>query len=1041
MKSVPSPSRCYAIAASALTLLLFGVVSWAQTASSPIPPERFGRQRSVGEGTLGGTPASVFGKLTSRQWAYGNSWTRENLRPVPNPNPSPEPRPVRSRPFDVEISADGEKVYLGLLGSESHPGNEVAVYDLSQDKIVRRILLKPASEAGPAGSGPFRLALHPGGRFLLVTNRFSNFVSVIDTQRDAVVSEIPVDFYCQGITYSKDGHTAWIANRYLDEVFVIDIETQGDRFEAKLRVIGGLDDRAYFAPGGIGPRLQRSCGTAGCHDVNRGGFVAGEDLRASFVSALDHLVPGRARESRLLRAVVRSRAGGYADILPLFRSHAGQTVVFDDPENDPDYQAIAHWIDSTQPGPGIPVGNPRSKPKTVALSSDGRFLFVGNTATQDISIVNAKTQREVGGIYVQNVVNDVKIFRSAATGHDWLLVTTMGVGFGVARERDPWGAESWDRTNPAAHFTIHRDVATGDVRPRDQQEILGPYDAVDGTAAIKFRDVQNDLLAIDVSALAIPEAPPADGLKHLLLANRYESHRGWVRYTSDTAESMMADIKGDIPPDLMRVVGSLPERMALVGDRVFVSMQGTNEVQELKINPEAADPSDVLTPVRNYSTGFQPFGLGAGKTNTRSAGKLFVANFLGGTLTVIDTAAGTSREVVVDPTILRLPMPATDAERGEFLVHSALFSSDRDSACISCHYLELNDGRPWGVSQVMGQEYLSEKDRVGQIVEGATLLALSQKSLYAIQPFFLEGTLTAYTPHSMLMEHCPTDDFKGRALIAGGDFSWLQGHARVPLMADVQSKMGLLDKSDATLEERRDEFFRAVSLKYFGKSFVLRDFQRFVGEWQANEPRLMPNPFDRENASIRRGRALFNEAQVGCASCHPAPNFAKKDFPNNPRQVVPPQVMTTMREGGFTLISMERLDFIAGIRRDLEPWDIGRAEDQEVHFTPTQLRGMWDQPPNFLHNGMARTLREVVSVPGQTSLGWFKYEPLFGGYAERPGRREIGFNETYFTKKRTEKNKALLDTGGRIGSDTHGGTSHLTGPQIDDLVNYLLSIE
>ena len=1010
----------------------------------PAPPELFGRQivRSAdptGDGAITGEPSSRFGKLTSRQWEYGQSWTRENLRPVPNPNPSPEPRPLRNKPFDVAVSADGRKVYVGLLGSEMNPGSEVVVCDVETGTVLRRILLKPEGEAGPPGSGPFRLALHPGGRFLLVTNRYSNFASVIDTRTDRVVSEIPLDFYCMGVTFAPDGKTAWIANRYLDEVFVVDINTDGDRFEAKMRLLGGLDDQAYFAAGGIGQRLQQTCGTTGCHEVNRGGFVAGDDRKASFISALDHIIPGRAKESRLLRAVTRSRDGGYADVMPLFRSHAGQTVVFGDPANDPDYQAIARWIDSTQAGPGIPVGNPHSKPKTVVLSSDGRFLFVGNTATQNISIVNAKTNREVGAIFVQNVVNEVKIYRSPATGHDWLLVTTMGVGFGVARERDPFGAETWDQTNPAANFTIHRDLATGDVQPKDQQQILGPYDAVDGTAAIKFRDIQNDLVAIDVTALAIPEEPPADGLKHLLLANRYESHRNWVRYTSDTAESMFADIKGDIPPDLMRVVGSLPERMAFVGDRVFVTMQGTNEVQELQVNPDAADPSDILTPVRNYSTGFQPFGIVAGRPDTPSAGKLFVANFLGGTVSYIDTTTGASHEVIVDPSIRRLPMPATDAERGEFLVHSALFSSDRDSSCISCHYLELNDGRAWGVSQVMGQEYLSSKDKVGQIVEGATFLALSQKSLYAIQPFFLEGTLTAYTPHSMLMEHCPTDDFKG--VVAAGDFSWLVGHAHARLMADVQSKMTLLDKSDSTIEERRDEFFRQTSLKYFGKSFVLRDFQRFVGEWQANEPRLMPNPFDQANASIRRGRAIFNEAEVGCASCHPSPNFAKKDFPNNPRQVVPPQVMTTMREGGFTLISMERLDYLAGIRRDLEPWDIGRAEDEEAHFTPTQLRGMWDQPPDFLHNGMARSLREVVSVPGQTSLGWFKYEPLFGGYPERPGRREIGFNETYFAKKRTEKNKAFLDTGGRIGSDSHGGTSHLTGPQIDDLVNYLLSLE
>ncbi len=1039
MKRVGLSLALLLLAAAASTPAAETAPAARRAAGFEVPPHRYGRQQVSTTAEQGGTALSRFGRLTSKQWAYGATWKRENLRPVANPNPSPEPRPVRDRPFDVVVSADGTKAYVGLLGSEMHPGSEVAVYDLAADQILDRIVLKPDGETGPAASGPFRLTLHPEGRFLVVTNRFSNFASVIDTTFDKVVAEVPTDFYCQGLTFSPDGRTAWIANRYLDAVLVLDIDTSGGVFRAQLRTDGGMDEAAFLAPDGIGARLQRSCGTTGCHDVERGGFVAGADLRASFISTLAHVVPGSARESRLLRAVTRTRHGGYADTMPLFRSHAGQVVVFPEPATDPDHQAIAGWINSARPGPGIRVGNPRSKPKVVALGSDGRFLFVGNTGTQDISIVNARTGREVGALFLQNIVNDLKIVRSPATGHDWLVVTTMGVGFGVTRERDPWGGETWDRSHAAAQFTVSRDITTGEVLPKDQQQILGPFDAVDGTAGIKFRDIQNDLVLIDVSALSIPEEPPADGLRHLLLANRYESHRGWVRYTSDTAESLYGDVKGDIPPELMRVVGALPERMVLVGSRLFVSMQGSNEVQEFEVNPDASDPADILTPIRNYTTGYQPFGIAAGPAHTPAEGKLFVANFLGGTLSVIDTGVGKSREVVVDPSILRLPMPATDAERGEFLVHSSWFSSDRDSACISCHYLELNDGRPWGVSQVVGQEYLADQDRVGQLVEGATLLSPQQKSLWGIQPFFFEGTLSVYNPRSMLMEHCPSDDFRGAT--PEGDFRGLEGHTPFKMVADVQSKMNSLATSEAGIEERRLEFYRRTSLRFFGKAYTLRDFQRFVGEWQANEPRLMPVPFDLENASVRRGRALFNEAQVGCVSCHPPPHFAKKDFPNNPRQVVPPQVTMSMRDGSFTLISMERLDYIAGIRRDLEPWDIGRAEDQQAHFTPFQLRGLWDRPPVFLHNGAARTLRETVSVPGQTGLGWYKYEPLFGGYPERPGRREVGFNETYFVKARNEKNKTHLDTGGRIGSDTHGGTSHLTEQQIDDLVNFLESIE
>ena len=988
-----------------------------------------------------GNPPSRFGKQTSKQWAYGATWTRENLRPVPNPHPAPEPQPRRDHPFDVAVCGDGTKAYVSLLGSEMRPGTDVAVYDVASGKMAKRIALKLAGESGPAGSAPMWLRLHPDGRHLFVGNRFSNFMSVIDTQRDEVVREIPLDFYAQGMTFSADGKVAYVVNRYLGEVLVIDIKAAGDTFDSKLRVIGGLDDQAYFAPNGVGHILQQSCGTTGCHDVKRGGFVAGADLRASFISALDQVVPGSSAQSRLLRAVIRARDGGYADTMPLFQSHADKTVVFGDPAHDANYQAIANWIDSTQIGPGIDVGNPRSKPKTVALGSDGRHLFVGNVGTQDISIIDTRINKEVGAIYIQNVAKDVKILRSPRTGDDWLIVTTMGVGFGTAKERDPWGGETWDRTNAASQYTVWRNPDTAAVFPKDQQEVLGPFEATDGTANFKFRDIQNDIVVINVSKLQIPAEPPKAGLTYLLKANRYEAHRNWVRYTSDTAESMYPDTKGDIPPDLMRVVGALPEKMTVIGNHVFVTMTGSGEVQELEFNPDAAEPSDVLTPVRNFGTGGEPFGIAAGVAGSPSEGLLFVANFYGSSLSVIDRRTGASRELPTDPVLYKLPLGITSAERGEFLVHTSAFTSDNDQSCESCHNDEMSDGRGWGVSQIQGQEYLSGQSKVGNLVEGTTMLPPQQKSLWGIQPFFLEGSLSVYDPRSMLMEHCPADDFKD--VTGQGDFRDIEAHAPVLAVQDIQSKTTSAAGNEANLEERRAEFFRRQSLKYFGKSFVLRDFQRFVGEWQAHEPRLMPNPFDQNSAAVSRGKALFNHPQLGCVSCHPAPHFAKKDFPNNPRQVVPPQVPLSVRDTGFTLISMYRLDYLAGIRHDLEPWDIGRAEtpDQNQHITPLQLRGAWDRPPLFLHNAMARSLREVIAAPGVPGLGWFKYEPLFGGSPERPGRREIGFNETYMIPKGTNAAKVHLQTGGRIASDAHGGTSQLTSQQIDDLVAYLETIE
>ncbi|MCH7907993.1 MAG: YncE family protein, partial [Candidatus Hydrogenedentes bacterium] len=325
---------------------------------------------------------SRFGVFSSQRWAYGRPYERESLAPVKNPNPRPEPQPTRDHPFDVAISGDGSKVYVGLQGTELQPGNEVAVYDVASDRVTKRIRLIPPGENGAPGLSPYRLTAHPGGRFLLVTNRFSNFASVIDMRSDTVVSEIPLDFYCQGVAFDRAGRTLYVANRYLDQAFVVDVHAEGERFDGSMRILGGLDADAFLGNttgAGLHSMLARRCGTIGCHDALRGGFVAGADPLDSFSSVIPHVSLGNPAKSRLLRAVLRSRDGGYADAIPKFRSHAAGTVVFPDPRNDTDYQSIADWIAASAPGPGIPVANVRSKPKVCVLSTDGRYLYVGNT--------------------------------------------------------------------------------------------------------------------------------------------------------------------------------------------------------------------------------------------------------------------------------------------------------------------------------------------------------------------------------------------------------------------------------------------------------------------------------------------------------------------------------------------------------------------------------------------------------------------------------------------------------------------------------------
>ena len=105
-----------------------------------------------------GNPPSRFGRQASKQWAYGATWTRENLKPVANPHPAPEPQPRRDHPFDVAVNGDGTKCYVSLLGSGRRDRQISSPWRACG---LRRGLWKdhqtdPAQTVGRIGSGRLR---------------------------------------------------------------------------------------------------------------------------------------------------------------------------------------------------------------------------------------------------------------------------------------------------------------------------------------------------------------------------------------------------------------------------------------------------------------------------------------------------------------------------------------------------------------------------------------------------------------------------------------------------------------------------------------------------------------------------------------------------------------------------------------------------------------------------------------------------------------------------------------------------------------------
>ena len=964
---------------------------------------------------------SKYGLLTSTRWSYHAKFHKEDLRPVPNTNPNPEPQPHRDHPTGVAVAANGKKVYVTLAGNELEPGNEVAVFDVAARRVIKRIKV---------GLSPIYIGSHPGGRFLMVINRLSNYASVIDTTTDEVTFAIPLDFYCSKVAYNKAGTKAYVSNRYLNQVFVVDVSIRSGVYTAAVNPLGGFDQTSFLKEEiereSVHHLLRRSCGTVSCHQRTRGGFYAGSDGLKAFFSAIESSIPGDPDASILLRSVLSVKEGGFADDLAGNNFHAAGLVVWQ--KSYSDYQRVAEWIRSASYGPGIPVGNFGAKPGPLALSSDERYLYVGNQGTQDISVIDLQAGKEVTGIYTQNIITDLDLYRDPSGKRDLLIALSMGAGFGAAKERDPYGGETESPDNPAAQFTLLRDVKTTEPLPIKEQKLLGQFDAIDGTAAFKMADIQNDVILVDASRLVVPPKTENNQLQYALMAHRYEAHEDWVRYTSDSAEILPQDISGDIPPELQRVVGAFPESVQVAGDRMFVVMAGSYELVEWKIDPDAVEPSERLTPVAVYTTGIMPWDVAAGPAGTPAEGLVFVSNFMGETISVIDTKAGTAEEYVVGD--LSRPVPDSDAERGEMFVNTCIFSVDQDTACMSCHIYDLSDARGWGAGQAIAQM----KD--GKMVNGGLLAIPQIKNLFATQPFYFEGTHTCFDAQfDDAREHVALQGFIGAN--PHGDFTKIAcpipEDKRPKEHEEIQDKMSTASWGHAyhDLMERRDEMIRQLSMKYFGKAFNFRDFQRFIGEFQAVETKLWPNPYDQYHPSVLRGRMLFNDLAVGCVVCHAPPQFTNKTeiLYHNEERVLPSIISFTRREKAFTLVGPHWMDTANGFKRDLEYWETGRVEREQGMVTTFPLRGMFDRPFAFLHHGRAMSIRETFAAPDHYSLRKYKYNPLRGGEEVRPNGHERGFNELSFLKERMYM------------MDTHGATSHLNARQVEDLENFMLSIE
>ncbi len=141
--------------------------------------------------------------------------------PLAPDDPLVAPQPHRDNPLEVIATPDGTLAWVTLQGSADDPGEDVVRVDLQTGDLDRIRV----------GGSPTGIARHPDGELLVVFNRFSNWLSVLDVHATREQQRLPVDFYATEGVFTPDGSQLWMTNRWRDHVEVWDVRVHRGQLE------------------------------------------------------------------------------------------------------------------------------------------------------------------------------------------------------------------------------------------------------------------------------------------------------------------------------------------------------------------------------------------------------------------------------------------------------------------------------------------------------------------------------------------------------------------------------------------------------------------------------------------------------------------------------------------------------------------------------------------------------------------------------------------------------------------------------------------
>ena len=147
-------------------------------------------------------------------------------------------------PIAVAMTPDGSKSYVADFFDST-----ISVIDNNNTKLIKQINLlenyDPLSGnvSGPIGFLPIQTPVSPDGQYMVTANTGSGTITIVDTETDELVKDLPCSAGCHGVNFGakKDGgYYAYVSSSFSNDMIIVDGDPNNDGDPSDATIAGRI---------------------------------------------------------------------------------------------------------------------------------------------------------------------------------------------------------------------------------------------------------------------------------------------------------------------------------------------------------------------------------------------------------------------------------------------------------------------------------------------------------------------------------------------------------------------------------------------------------------------------------------------------------------------------------------------------------------------------------------------------------------------------------------------------------------------------------